>query len=232
MAGNKKSRRSFLKDASLAGAGVSAAFPCRSQAFLPKISSSGEPEFRNYKPEIMNYRRLGKTNVMVSEIGLGGATNYGADKNLSATANPTEFREMLERLLDLGVNYFDTLRELPDTADPAYDTDGKYAFLCTQENRDKVIISTKSDMRDPASFKTALEESLQVMDTDYIDIMMLHLENGVSGSDYSAAMRLFDACDEMKDEGKIRFAGMSAHHAGVLGGLIANYTERVDVILG
>jgi aryl-alcohol dehydrogenase-like predicted oxidoreductase len=220
------SRRSFVKLAGLAGAGALNAPLMAKQAYINQLA--GPLEYRNHRPDLMSYRRLGKTNLMVSTLALGGASNYG-NGGPGATSDPSAYQAMMQRLLDLGINHFDTS---PQKGSESYDTEDKFAFLCTPQNREKVFISTKVDSVAPSELKQSVDESLAFMQTDTIDILYIHNSIGVTGQgDYSGMLGALDAMDQLKADGKIRFSGVSSHSVSVLSGLLNQYADRVDVIL-
>jgi len=65
---------------------------------------------RNYMPDRMTYARLGKTNFLVSRIGVGGYANHGmkANADTMADADPDAYLAALQYLLDNGVNFIET----------------------------------------------------------------------------------------------------------------------------
>ncbi|MFC1765998.1 aldo/keto reductase [Planctomycetota bacterium] len=218
------SRRNFVKLAGLVGTSALCSSITAEENYIKRITA--EPEYRNYQPDIMGYRRLGKTNLMVSELSLGGASAYG-DGGPSASSDPEAYRSIMQKLLDLGVNYFDT-----SPPSDAYDTEDKYAFL-SGSNRDKVFISSKVDSVDPTRLRKYVEDSLSSIQTDHLDIVYNHKELGVTEKgDFTEALRGFDVMDKLKEEGKMRFSGFSGHSAPVIKTLLEKYSDRVDVILG
>lgn len=93
------SRRTFIRNGSLAVAGALVADGCTMSnktrsSDKSKIDTSKIP---NYDPK-MGYRRLGKTGLMVSEVSLGGHGSLGLENRVG----------VLERAADLGMNYLDT----------------------------------------------------------------------------------------------------------------------------
>ena len=91
MTDREKTRREFLKTTS-AAAGAALAGPA--MAAGAKLDTS---RIKNYHPK-MGYRRLGKTEIMISEVSLGGHGSQGLENRV----------EVLARAADLGVNYLDT----------------------------------------------------------------------------------------------------------------------------
>src|SRR5690606_33323975 len=124
------------------------------------------------KEQGMEYRRLGRSGVLVSEIGLGGNT-FGrfADERQTAA--------IIHRALDLGINHF-------DTAD-LYNQGASEEFIgkAWPARRDKAIIATKTGVPvdDGPNGKglsyrriiACLEASLRRLGTDYVDVYYLHL---------------------------------------------------------
>jgi aryl-alcohol dehydrogenase-like predicted oxidoreductase len=160
----------------------------------------------------MKYRRLGATDLQVSEIGFGAwAIGGNAHGN---SYGPTEDAESLRALalaVDHGCTFF-------DTAD-VYGQGHSEELLgqALKDVRDKVVIATKggSDFyHQPARLNFteshmifAVEQSLRRLHTDRIDLYQLHnppfslLESG----------RLFEPLERLKQQGKIRYYGISIH---------------------
>jgi predicted aldo/keto reductase-like oxidoreductase len=117
---------------------------------------------------------------------------------------------VVQRALDLGVNFIDTARGY----DPSEERVGK--ALATTGWRDHVIVATKSHGRDKATALEHLEQSLQNLQIDYVDLWQLHnvsnfeLYEQVLGSD--GAM---EAAQEALQAGKIRHVGISSHNIDV-----------------
>jgi len=168
----------------------------------------------------MKYRSLGKTGIVVSEVGFGawgiggrtaGATSYGdTDDSVSLKA--------LHRALDLGITFFDT--------SSAYGSGHSEVLIgrAVAGSRHKAVIATKAgydDWTKPADFSAAAvrrstERSLQRLGTDYLDVLQLHnppaevLSSGETRSVLTALLA----------EGKIRSWGVSAKNpAGAIDAL-------------
>jgi aryl-alcohol dehydrogenase-like predicted oxidoreductase len=162
-AGNRN-RRGFLKTgaASLA-AGLSAGVLAKS-ASGEVTSSENTPIAARAIQDMMPTRNLGKTGFRVGIFGLGG---QGA---LERANNESLALQMIQRSLELGVNYFDTsaIYGGPDRWSEHYLGKG------LKGSRDHVFIATKTKERSRDAALKNLEVSLKLLDTDYIDSWQLH----------------------------------------------------------
>jgi len=144
----------------------------------------------------MKKRRLGRTGLEVSIIGFGGIKLPLIDKETA--------HKVLNKALDLGINYFDTASEYGDSEEKIGWTIG--------ERRNEFYISTKSPALTAEEMETDIQESLRKLRTDYIDIYMCH--NLRHPSDYNKVMGpggAIEALREAKEEGMIGHIGFSCH---------------------
>ena len=86
------SRRQFMHQAATAAAGVAIGLGAAQAARAADTTS----KILSYNPD-MEYRRLGKTNIMVSAVGLGGHSR----------SNAQERSDIISRCMDAGINYID-----------------------------------------------------------------------------------------------------------------------------
>ncbi|MFQ5682771.1 MAG: aldo/keto reductase [Candidatus Binatia bacterium] len=154
----------------------------------------------------MEYRKLGRTVLQVSTIGLGTmvhAGHFGPMKD-------AESLSAIEAALDLGVNFIDT--------SDAYGAGYSETLLgkALKGKRDKVILATKGGNtmvgpnRGKRDFSTAyinrvMDESLTRLQTDYIDLYQLHNPT----VDVIEQGEVWDLLERRKKEGKIRHYGVS-----------------------
>lgn len=157
----------------------------------------------------MHYRRLGRSNIDVSEIGFG-AWAIGGD-----AWGPVEDRQSLDaihRALDRGVTFIDTADVYGD---------GRSERLVGQAiagSRDRVVVSTKGGLmghhRDPAGHPVydrpqkvidAFDASLRRLGTDYIDVYWCHIWWDKAEETEAFLM----AFDHLKTIGKVRAVGVS-----------------------
>lgn len=149
----------------------------------------------------MKKRRLGKTNLMVSEIGFGGIPIQRISKE--------ESKELVRFSIENGMNFIDTAR--------GYTVSEEYIGYAIEDIRDKVIIATKSMARDKISMEKDIEISLSNLKTNYIDLYQLHNIKDEETliqvmSDEGALKALLDA----KEQGKIGHIGITSHSLDLL----------------
>jgi aryl-alcohol dehydrogenase-like predicted oxidoreductase len=151
----------------------------------------------------MEFRNLGRSGLRVSLVGLGCA-NFGNRIDEDAA------RAVVHRALDCGITFF-------DTAD-SYGTRGASEEIlgaALGPRRADVIVATKfgntlkgigsQDRRPGASARyavAAVEASLKRLDTDWIDLYQLHYPDPATPIEET-----LQALDDLKRQGKIRFAG-------------------------
>jgi hypothetical protein len=126
---------------------------------------------------------------------------------------------VIERGADLGINFFDTARGYQGG------NNERMVGAALKGRRQKVVISTKTGANTRAGALAHLEESLEQLGTDYVDIWYLHGKRTADG----ISDELLDALAVAKQQGKIRFTGVSLHagHAEVVAAAIARKLEVV-----
>lgn len=140
---------------------------------------------------------LGRTGLSVSRSAFGALPLQRTPRD--------EAVAILRAAYEGGVNFFDTARGYQDSESKIGEAfDGI---------RDRVYIATKSMAQDAAALRMELEESLSQLRTDYADIYQFHVAKKchVPGEPDG----LYDAISKMKEEGKIRHIGLSAHRLPV-----------------
>ncbi len=180
----------------------------------------------------MEYRKLGRTGIEVTNICLGTMT-WG-QQNTEA-----EGHEQMDYALDRGINFFDTAEMY--AVPPRPETQGATesiigTWFAARKNRDKIILATKVSGRNPqltwprdsgegtkldkANIHEAVEKSLKRLQTDYIDLYQLHWPdrpmNLFGGLNYkhidSESVPIEETLDILAGlvkEGKIRHVGLS-----------------------
>ncbi|MGA9543707.1 MAG: aldo/keto reductase [Candidatus Sulfotelmatobacter sp.] len=162
--GANQNRRGFLKTgAASIAAGLSAGVIAPS-ASGEVASTENSPVAARAIQEMMPTRNLGKTGFRVGIFGLGG---QGA---LEKANNESLALQIIQRALDLGVNYFDTsaIYGGPDRWSEQYLGKG------LKGSRDHVCIASKTKERTRDAALKNLDVSLKLLDTNHIDTWQLH----------------------------------------------------------
>ncbi|WP_026810577.1 aldo/keto reductase [Arenibacter latericius] len=163
----------------------------------------------------MKTRELGKTGIMVSEVAFGGVEigmPYGIGiKSQADMLSHEEAIHLLHEAIDRGINFFDTAR--------MYGASEEIMGQAFRSKRNEVVISSKCcKLRDksgilPSShelkriIEKSLEESLMALQTNYIDVFMLHQADlEILDNDEIAQTFL-----KLKEEGVIRATGVSTY---------------------
>src|SRR5215208_3571634 len=155
----------------------------------------------------MDYRRLGRSGVLVSPLCLG-TMNFGG-----VTPEKDSF-EILRKALDGGINFFDTANVYNNGESERVTG----TFLKENNVRDQVVLATKVFSRvgdlpnDGGGTRyhiiKACEDSLQRLQTDHIDLYQLHRPPLTHSQEET--LRAFD---DLIRAGKVRYIGCSTHPA-------------------
>jgi aryl-alcohol dehydrogenase-like predicted oxidoreductase len=155
----------------------------------------------------MEYRRLGRSGVLVSPLCLG-TMNFGG-----STTEEDSF-SIMQKAVDGGINFFDTANVYNQGESERII--GK--FLKEKNLREKIVLATKAYSRvgdgpnDGGGTRyhiiKACEDSLQRLQTDHIDLYQLHRPPLTHPQD--EALRAFD---DLIRSGKVRYIGCSTHPA-------------------
>ena len=157
----------------------------------------------------MRYRTLGKTGLQVSEIGLGG--------EWLERHNTEEVRAVIARCEEAGINILDCWMSEPNVR--------TNIGLAIQGHRDRWIIqghlgSTWQNgqyvrTRDLEKAKAAFNDLLKRMQTDYIDLGMIHFVDEKAEFDRIMNGPFFAWARQLRDIGMIRHIGLSTHNPDV-----------------
>jgi aryl-alcohol dehydrogenase-like predicted oxidoreductase len=156
---------------------------------LPAAGLVASPKalFASQAPQPTAYRMLGKTGLKVSAVGSG----------VGITPDPG----VIARAIDLGINYFDTARGYGEG-----DSE-RITGAALKGKRDRVVLASKTDARTGADVLKDMDASLKALQTDHLDIWHLHSRDTPDTITDEAV----EACLRLKEEGKTRFIGVSAH---------------------
>ena len=140
---------------------------------------------------------IGRTGITVEKNGFGALPIQRISKEDAV--------RLVRKAFDGGITYFDTAR--------AYSDSEEKLGAAFEGIRDKVIIATKSGAADGAELTSQLETSLKNLRTDHIDIYQFHNpRNCPRPGDGSG---LYEAMEEAKRAGKVRFISITNHRLDV-----------------
>ncbi|MGZ3580863.1 MAG: aldo/keto reductase [Syntrophales bacterium] len=143
-------------------------------------------------------RKLGKTNVDVTILGLGGEgilRTYGHER---------EAYELINRAIDHGINYFDSAK--------AYAGCESYHGKALKERRKEIFLAGKSHARDWKGAHAHLRDTLKTMNTDHLDLWQMHDMRTQEDIDEVTSPRgALEAFVEAKEKGLVRFIGVTGH---------------------
>ena len=161
----------------------------------------------------MLYNTLGKTGLKVSRLGFGTMRLPTIKSN--SQINEKEASQMLEYGIENGINLIDTAYPYHnDTLEGSGNSERFVGeFLKEKSLRDKVLISTKSPswaIESENDFEMYLDEQLDKLQTDYIDIYLLH---SLTVPDWEKVnnLNVLDFLDDCLSSGKVKHVGFSSH---------------------
>ncbi len=211
------SRRAFLKTAALTGV-AAAAVPA-----APPADRPAEPKILNHNPK-MGYRRLGKTGIMISEMSLGGHGGH----------TEQDRRPVLEKAAELGINYIDNNiadecalygRSLKGLRDRFHIGFASWPEKLTPEYESEVSVDY---------FLRNIDARLENYATDMLDMWRPVGATWGPGQTKHETMlevnpRVLDmavaAFEKARQQGKVRFLGISAHNPKVFTRVLNDYPQ-------
>jgi len=195
---SRSNRRSFLKST-----GMMTAVAVGSVT-LPKLSTPAEARpIDTPRLEPMPTRNLGKTGYKVGIFSLGGQASLEKPHN-EEVAVP-----VIERALDLGVNYIDTssIYGGPERWSE------QYVGKVMKHRRAAAFLATKTKERTRDGSKRMLEKSLELLQTDHIDLWQLHDIGTMHDIDEIFAKGgAMEALLEARDQKIVRYLGITGHY--------------------
>ncbi|MBW1708829.1 MAG: aldo/keto reductase [Deltaproteobacteria bacterium] len=139
---------------------------------------------------------LGKTGLVVTELGFGGIPII-----------PLGFEDgvkVVKHCFDRGITFFDTANVYGDSE--------KKIGQALESVRDRVVLATKTQKRDAESAAKHIKYSLENLRTDYIDIYQFHnIPNEDTLEQVLAPGGAYEAVRQSRDRGEVKFIGFSSH---------------------
>ncbi len=172
----------------------------------------------------MKYRVLKRCGgLKVSEIALGCEGLIGKTQD--------EFQAMVDRALELGINFFDMYTPNPEFRDSM--------GAALRGRRDKAVLQGHIcpvwengqylRTRDLKKTKEAFEDQLKRLGTDYLDVGMIHYVDSESDFEKVFGGEIIEYCRMLRKQGKIHAIGLSSHNPAVARKAVE--TGLVDVLM-
>ncbi len=181
-------RRTFLKSS-----GIAAAVMMTPLAHAASAAASAAMPTRN----------LGTTGHAVGVFSLGGQAALEHSNN-DAIAVP-----IIERALDLGINYIDTSSIYGGPERPSE----RYIGQVLKHRRSQTFIATKSKERSRDGSLRMLEQSLKLLQTDYVDVWQLHdIGTSTDVEQVFAKGGAMEAFQQAREQKLVRYLGITGHH--------------------
>lgn len=171
--------------------------PVARDFFFAEVETSARSARQEWNgARVRSYRKLGRTGFMVSDISFGSARIRDAD--------------VARLAIERGVNYFDTA---PDYA--AAESE-RVLGEAIRGHRQRIFLATKfcrpdghlPDDTPVAQVIEAVESSLRRLQTDYVDLIHIHACDRL---ERLMAPNIHEAFDRLREQGKVRFLGVSSH---------------------
>jgi len=200
------SRRSFV------GAGVAATVGAAAGAAVAKSATASSHEGQPYNPrtkDAMPTRNLGRTGYQVGIFSLGGQAAIERTFNADLSA------EIVNRALDLGVNYIDSAAAYGKDEEwgRAHGTSERNIGQVMKTRRSEVFLTSKTHYRDYDGSMKALESSLKNLQTDHLDLWQIHnLKTPDQLEQIFAKDGAIKALEKAKAEGMVRHVGVTGHY--------------------
>jgi len=160
----------------------------------------------------MQYRRSGRSGLLLPAISLGLWQNFGHDRPIDSQ------RAVIRRAFDLGVTHFDLANNYGPPYGSAEENFGRILATDLRAHRDELVISSKAgydmwpgpygDWGSRKYLVASLDQSLKRMDLEYVDIFYSHRFDPETPLEETMA-----ALDAVVRQGKALYAGISSYSA-------------------
>lgn len=236
----KVTRRRFVQGGAVAAAAVAAGLKATKTIAVGNPTGANTNAILNYNAD-MEYRRLGRTDLMISAAVLGGHWKR-VDKMIGGEKVPgwmtmkigrPEFQEnrakVVSRCIERGINYVDACcreeilaysRALKDRRDKMYFGYSWHIW----ESRFK-------EWRSKKKLQEGLDQGMREAGLDYVDLWRISLLTASANHTVPEVEEAVAALEWAKKTGRARFIGFSSHDRPHLKKMIETYTDQIEVIL-
>ncbi len=219
MANKRITRREFVRDGTVAAAGAAAGVRLANAA-----PTTGRPKTLNYNQE-MEYRRCGKTGLMVSAVCLGGHWKRIDVMKQDFAKNR---HDVVSRCIDVGMNYIDAC------------TGGEVLAYseALRGRRDKMYLGFsyyEKEARNPEhrtakALLSSFDEKMREAKLEHADLWRITCFEPGGRHTFDTSCEIVSALEKAKKQGKARFIGISSHDRRWLKMMI-EYFPQLEVIV-
>ncbi|OHB85597.1 MAG: hypothetical protein A2V98_25460 [Planctomycetes bacterium RBG_16_64_12] len=225
MTKERVTRREFVQDTAAAAAGAALGSGMVVKAADALAAAPDPTKTRSYN-ENMEYRRLGRTGLMLSAVSMGGHW-----KQIPYPHGSDDFkknrREVIYAALDHGINYIDA----------CWSGEAMAYAEALGKDREKIYFGFDwTGGRDPAlagsleKMKDQLDEGLNRTGLDYVDVWRVTLREQTTRNTEKEIETIAAALEWGKKSGKARFTGVSTHHRPWIAEAVAKHPQ-LEVII-
>ena len=236
---NDLTRRKFMRDGAAAAAGLAAglgAAGCETTQAGKAVEKA-----RSYNPE-MEYRRLGKTDLTISAVCLGGHWKRidimvpGVFKGrgwLTADLDSDGFRknrrDVVTRCIESGINYIDacTWEEVMAYSEALRGRRDAmhFGFSWYQEELRNVKFRTVD------ALLGTLDKGMREAKLDYVDVWRITMHEQSGRHTETEVDEMMGALEKARKQGKVRFTGLSSHDRPHIKWMIETYPDVLQVVV-
>lgn len=199
------SRRDLVRTGVTAAVSLSVGAAAGARAVIPEdtpLTPSPAPPFNPRTHLHMPTRNLGKTGFRVGLFSLGGQAT------IEQPGTEEESAAIINRALDLGVNYIDTAAAYGGRDQWSQ----KYIGQVIKHRRSEAFLATKTHLRTYDDSMRLLESSLKQLNTDRLDLWQLHnISRAEQLDQIFAADGAIHALTKAREQGVVRFLGITGH---------------------
>jgi len=236
----KVTRREFVRDGVMGAAGLAAGLSATKTICAGNPAQQNTQKILNYSPE-MEYRRCGKTNLMISAVCLGGHWKrvvkiIGGEETpgwMTLGIDLPGFQrnryDVVTRCIQRGINYVDACcgEEILAYAKALKGRRDRMYFGYSWHVKE----SRFEEWRSRGKLQQGLDEGMKEAGLDYVDLWRISLLTESSQHSDAEVEEAVAALDWAKKSGRARFIGVSSHDRPHLKKLIAKYPDQLEVVL-
>jgi aryl-alcohol dehydrogenase-like predicted oxidoreductase len=237
-------RRELLRDGTAAAAGLAiglSATGCKTEPLAGSANVAAVQKTRSYNPE-MEYRRLGRTNLWVSAVCMGGhwkrvnkvvPSAFKDDNFLAANLDDPAFkqnrRDVVTRCIECGINHIDACtKEEVVTYAEALRGRRESMFLAFSWYQEEM---RNDKFRTTQALLGTLDKGMKEAKLDYVDLwrITMHEQSGMHTP--AEVEQMMKALETARKQGKCRFTGLSSHDRPHIKWMIETYPDIVQVVV-